>query len=327
MIRYGVIMSIFCLLAVLFNTANAADTIALVPDDFNKLILPDAKVEKVAGGFNFTEGPVWSKDGYLVFSDIPASIIRRVDPGGKVTVLNSKSGHSNGLTFDLEGRLIACEHGNRRVTRVEKDGSTTVLADKYNGKRLNSPNDVIVKSDGTIYFTDPPYGVRPEDRELNFQGVYRIDTEGKIELLVKDMKCPNGLAFSPDESILYIADSSEKLHVKAYDVEPDGTLKNGRIFANLKTGVEGPPDGMKVDTLGNLWSTGPGGVWVFNKDGVHLGTVKFPQITANCAWGDEDGKTLYAASTTSIYRIRTNVKGIRPWMKSESEPNSKPDAK
>lgn len=326
MVKYGAIMFIFCFLASICNSASAGDTNALVPDDFNKLILPETRVEKVAGGFNFTEGPVWSKDGYLVFSDIPASIIRKVYPDGKVTILNNKSGHSNGLTFDMEGRLIACEHGNRRVTRVEKDGSITVLADKYNGRRFNSPNDVVVKSDGSIYFTDPPYGVRPEDRDLDFQGVFRIETDRKITLLTKELKGPNGLAFSPDETILYIADSSERLHVKAFDVQPDGTLKNGRVFANLKTGMEGPPDGMKVDVEGNLWCTGPGGVWVFNKDGVHLGTIKFPQITANCAWGDEDGKTLYATASTGIYRIRTNVKGIRPWIKSESE-SGKPEIK
>ena len=317
-------MFIFCILTSFCGIATAGDSVAMVPNDFSKLVLPESRVEKVAGGFNFTEGPVWSKDGYLIFSDIPASIIRRVDIDGKVTVLNDKSGHSNGLTFDLDGRLIACEHGNRRVTRVEMDGSITVLADKYDGRRLNSPNDVVVKSDGSIYFTDPPYGVRPENRDLDFQGVYRIGTDGKITLLTKKMKAPNGLAFSPDESILYIADSSERLHVEAFDVAPDGTLKNGRVFANLKTGMEGPPDGMKVDEKGNLWCTGPGGVWVFSKDGVHLGTVKFPQITANCAWGDEDGKTLYAAASTSIYRIRTNVKGIRLWMKTEPNKETKP---
>ncbi|MHB1457272.1 MAG: SMP-30/gluconolactonase/LRE family protein [Armatimonadota bacterium] len=316
-------MFIFCILASLCNTTSAGEIAALVPDAFGKLISPDAKVEKVAGGFNFTEGPVWSKEGYLVFSDIPANMIRKVDQNGKVSTINDRSGHANGLTFDLEGRLIACEHGNRRVTRVELDGSMTVLADKYNGRRFNSPNDVVVKSDGSIYFTDPPYGVRPEDREMQYQGIYRINSNGKIKLLVKDMKCPNGLAFSPDEKILYVADSSERLHVKAFDVNPDGTLSNGRIFANLKTGVEGPPDGMKVDKAGNLWTTGPGGVWVFNKEGVLLGTIKFPQITANCAWGDEDGTTLYAASTTAVYRIKTNAKGIRPWMKTESESNAK----
>lgn len=323
MIRFGVIMYLFCILMSFCNSASSEDFTALVPDDFFKLISPDARIEKVAGGFNFTEGPVWSKENFLVFSDIPANIIRKVDTNGTISVVKNDSGHSNGLTFDLEGRLIACEHGNRRVTRVEKDSTITVLAEKYNGKRLNSPNDVVVRSDGSIYFTDPPYGVRTEDRELNFQGIYRIEANGKIKLLIKDMKCPNGLAFSPDEKILYVADSSERLHVKAFDVNLDGTLKNGRIFANLKTGVEGPPDGMKVDKSGNLWCTGPGGVWVFNQNGIHLGTIKFPQITANCAWGDEDGKTLYAASTTAIYRITTNIKGIRPWMDVKSESDAK----
>lgn len=292
--------------------------------DFNDLVTPGTQIEKVAGGFNFTEGPVWSKEGFLVFSDIPASKIRRWEKNGKVFVIDEKSGNSNGLTFDKSGRLIVCEHGNRRVSRKELDGSVTVIAQKYNNKRLNSPNDVIVKSDGSIYFTDPPYGVRPEDRELNFQGIYRISPDGTLTLLNKEMKCPNGLAFSPDEKILYVADSSERMHIKAFDVEPDGSLANGRIFATLKTGENGAPDGMKVDSLGNLWSTGPGGVWIFDKTGKHLGTIKLPEVPANCAWGEDDCKTLYITACTSIYKVQTEVKGLRLWTAVESNESKQP---
>ncbi|MHB0998039.1 MAG: SMP-30/gluconolactonase/LRE family protein [Armatimonadota bacterium] len=279
--------------------------------EFNRLIVPETKIEKIAEGFNFTEGPAWSKDGCLVFSDIPAGKIRQWEQSGKVLVINEKSGNSNGLTFDQKSRLIACEHGTRRVTRKELDGSISVLASKYNGKRLNSPNDVVVKSDGSIYFTDPPYGVRPQDRELDFQGIYKISTKGKITLLNKEMKCPNGLAFSPDEKILYVADSSERMHIKAFDVKPDGKLENGRVFAELKSSDEGAPDGMKVDVEGNVWSTGPGGIWIFDKTGALLGKILFPEVPANCAWGDEDCKMLYVTARTSLYRIHAEVKGVR----------------
>lgn len=312
-------MNIALILSVsLCNAARADGASSGKSEEFERLVLPGAKIERVAGGFSFTEGPAWSKDGYLIFSDIPAGIIRKWEPDGKVTILNHRSGNANGLTFDAKGRLIACEHGNRRVTRTELDGSTTVIADKYEGRRLNSPNDLVVKSDGSIYFTDPPYGVRPEDRDLSFQGVYRVVPGGKVTLLTKEMKGPNGLAFSPDEKTLYVADSSERRHIKAFDVDADGTLKSGRVFAAFKAGAEGPPDGMTVDTKGNVWSTGPGGIWVFNSAGAHLGTINIPQVAANCAWGNEDGKALYVTASTAIYRIQTEAVGIRPWMRRES---------
>jgi len=280
-----------------------------------KLIPAEAKVEKVAGGMEFLEGPVWHKNGFLLFSDCHQRGIYKWDPAtGHVSLYREVPGGSNGLTFDTEGRLIAVEYGMHRLTREEKDGAISELVATFEGKRLNTTNDVVVKSDGSIYFTDPPYGVKKEDRELDFQGVYRLSRDGVLTLLVKDFDCPNGLAFSPDEKTLYIADSSARMHIRAFDVKEDGTLGNGRVFAVLKSSEPGCPDGLKVDSEGNVWSTGPGGIWVFDKMGKHLGTIKTPEIPANCAWGDPDGRTLYITARTSLYRIKTNAKGIMPWI-------------
>jgi sugar lactone lactonase YvrE len=284
--------------------------------EFSKLVPPDAKIELLATGFQFLEGPVWHRDGFLLFSDTHKEAIFKYDPAsGRTGVYRQVPGNSNGLTFDQQGRLITVEYGKHRLTRVEKDGTVTELVASYQGKRLNTTNDVVVKSDGSIYFTDPPYGVRKEDRELDFQGVYRLSPDGKLTLLTADFDCPNGLAFSPDEKTLYIADSSARMHIRAFGVKPDGSIANGRLFADMKTGEPGAPDGMKVDTKGNVWATGPGGVWVFDQTGKHLGTIKPPEVPANCAWGDKDGKTLYMTAQTGLYRIRTNAQGIRPWMK------------
>jgi sugar lactone lactonase YvrE len=267
----------------------------------------DYNVEKVAQGFQFTEGPVWTPWNTLLFSDIPANRIYELASSKKVKIYREPSGNANGLTFDHQGRLIACEHSNRRVSRTEKDGSVTVLADRYQGKRLNSPNDVVVKSDGSIYFTDPTYGIKKEEQELGFQGVYRISPQGKLELLVSDFKMPNGLCFSPDEKRLYVADSSELAHIRVFDVTSDGKLVNGRVFA--KTSGPGGPDGMKVDMKGNLYVAGPGGVWIFDTNGVHTDIIKTPEVPANLAWGDEDGRTLYITARTSIYKVRLDVGG------------------
>ncbi|MCJ7501716.1 MAG: SMP-30/gluconolactonase/LRE family protein [Acidobacteriia bacterium] len=276
---------------------------------FWKLIDKDARLEKVADGFQFTEGPVWNPAGFLLFSDIPANQIVKFVPGAAPTAFRTPSGNSNGLTYDRAGRLLACEHSNRRVTRQEADGSLTVLASSYDGKKLNSPNDIVVRSDGTIYFTDPPYGIREEQKELPFQGVYKISPEGKLTLLAQDFDRPNGIALSPDEKTLYVEDSA-RLHVRAFAVAPDGSISHGRILAELKSARQGVPDGMKVDRKRNLYVTGPGGVWVFDKRGKHLGTILMAELPANCGWGDADYRTLYLTARTGLYRIRLKIPGF-----------------
>ena len=286
----------------------AAASMALAAASFDELIVSPA--EKIADGLGFTEGPLWHADGYLLFSDIPASQIRKWD-GEALSVFRADSGHSNGLTFDRQGRLIACEHGNRRVSRTEKDGATTVLASHYQGKRLNSPNDVVVKSDGSIYFTDPPYGLNRRPQELPYQGVFRIAPNGEMALLVDDFDKPNGLAFSPDEKVLYIADTARK-HVRAFDVAADGTITNGRVFAETRGPGRGGPDGMKVDTDGRLYVTSVGGTWVFDKSGKHVGTIVTPEQPANCAFGGEGHRTLFITARQSVYRVVLAVVGIAP---------------
>ena len=266
--------------------------------------------EQIATGFQFTEGPVWHSDGYLLFSDIPANRIVKWTPDGKTETFREPSGNSNGLTYDRAGRLIACEHGNRRVSRTEPDGTITVLAERYNEKRLNSPNDVVVKSDGSIYFTDPPYGVSEAEREIDFQGIYRIAPDGTLTLLINDFDRPNGLAFSPDEKTLYIDDTARR-HVRAFDVLEDGTLANGRILVDMAIEARGSPDGMKVDTAGNLYVTGAGGTWVVSPSGEHLGTIVTAELPANCAFGDSDNKTLYITARTSVYRVRLKIEGMK----------------
>jgi gluconolactonase len=268
-------------------------------------------VDLVASGFEFTEGPVWHPSGFLLFSDIPADTIYKWTPPAQTEVFRRPSGNANGNTLDAEGRLITAEHKHRRVSRTEKDGKIVTLADRYQGKRLNSPNDIVVKSDGSIYFTDPPYGIKKEQEELEFYGVYRLAPDGTLTLLVKDFVRPNGLAFSPDEKKLYVNDS-EKGHIRVFDVSGDGTLANGRIFAELKDSSKaGVPDGMKVDVRGNVYSTGAGGVWVFSPEGNLLGKIEVPETSANLAWGDGDGKTLYITANKSVYRIRLQVAGVR----------------
>lgn len=281
---------------------------------FHKIFAGDIKIKRVATGFNFTEGPVWfGEEKYLLFSDIPANKILKLTPDGQVTIFRWPSGNSNGLTRDKRGRLIACEHTNRRVTRTENDGSITVLADRSQGKKLNSPNDVAVKSDGAIYFTDPPYGIKPDQQEQTIQGVYRLLPETKELIPVADdFDGPNGLAFSPDESKLYIDDSASKCrHIRVFDVQADGSLSNGQIFHNMNINKPGAPDGMKVDVYGHIYCTGPGGVWVFDPEGNHLGTIVTPENPANCAWGDDDWKGLYITAHTSVYKVRVDIPGIK----------------
>jgi gluconolactonase len=289
----------------------------------HELVASDVPVERVAGGLAFTEGPVW-RNNALLFSDIPNNRIarlRRLPEGPELTTF--ATGHSNGLTLDAERRVIAAEHGGRRVSRIEGDGTRTVLAERYEGKRLNSPNDIVVKSDGSIYFTDPPYALQPQvpggsrpegwykrdlpGKELTVHGVYRLSPDGALELIADDFTLPNGLAFSPDESILYIADSLHK-HIRAFDVAKDGTLKNSRVILDLTFDEPGVPDGMKIDVSGNIFTTGPGGVWVCRPDGTLLGRILVPELPANVAWG-EDGSVLFATARTSVYRIQTRTRG------------------
>ena len=288
-----------------------------------------ARPEELATGFGFTEGPVWSPDGDLLFSDPNENTLYRWTRDGQVSVFRTKSGYagvdisefkqpgSNGLTFDPEGRLTVCQHGERRVIRIEPTGAITVLADRYQGKRLNSPNDLVYKKDGALYFTDPPFGLPKffDDprKELSFSGVYRVK-DGQVTLVAKDLSGPNGVAFSPDEKFLYVTNWDErKKVVMRYPVKADGTLTAGSVFFDMTSAPgEEALDGMKVDAEGHLFVSGPGGVWVISGEGKHLGTLKFPQLPANMAWGDADGRTLYLTARTSVYRLRLGVPGIRP---------------
>ncbi len=280
-------------------------------DSWQAILDDNAQVEKVAFDFQFTEGPLWHRSGFLLFSDIPANTIYQWIPNEKPRVFRRPSGNANGNTLDREGRLITAEHGNRRVSRTQ-NGTVVTLASQYEGKRLNSPNDLVVKSDGSIYFTDPPYGINSEQEELGFYGVYRLAPDGTLTLLVRDFVRPNGIAFSPDQKKLYVNDS-EKGHIRVFNVKPDGTLENGRIFAELKdSSKKGVPDGMKVDEEGNVYSTGPGGVWVFSPSGNLLGKIEVPEVAANMAWGDRDYKTLYITASNSLYRIRLKIPGVQP---------------
>jgi sugar lactone lactonase YvrE len=265
--------------------------------------------EELATGLQFTEGPVWYPHGYLLFSDIPAAIIYKLEPGGAPEPWRRNSGHSNGLTLDRQGRLVACEHGNRRVSRTEADGTVQPLVTAYRGQRLNSPNDVVVRSDGTVYFTDPPYGIRPEEQELPWNGVFRIAPDGDLQVLLTDFERCNGLAFSPDEQVLYIADTWRQ-HIRAFDVAPDGNLYGARLFAEMHSDMEGGPDGMKVDEQGRLYVAGAGGIWVYTAAGELLGVLITPQRPANLAFGGADRQTLYVTARTSIYALRTTVPGM-----------------
>lgn len=290
------------------------------------LVAPGTKAEKLAGGFLFTEGPVWHPDGYLLFSDPNANAIYRWTPEGGVSVYRTKSGYSgvdigeyhqpgsNGLGFDAEGRLTVAEHGNRRVVRIERNGVVTVLADRFEGRRLNSPNDLVWRSDGSLYFTDPPFGLpRVFDdprKELPHSGVY-LWRDGTLRLVSTDLTGPNGVAFSPDERYLYVTnwDPAKKV-VMRYEVGADGGMTEGRVFFDMTAAPEEEAlDGIEVDREGNLYVSGPGGVWVISAAGEHLGTIRTAELPANFAWGDADGRTLYLTARTGLYRIRVGVPG------------------
>lgn len=275
-------------------------------------IVDSPEHRRLAIGFVFTEGPLWHPNGCWFFVDVRSSIIYRLFPGSTPEIVRENSGGSNGLTFDLEGRVVICEGDNRRITRMETNGSFTVLADRWEGKRLNRPNDVICRSDGSIYFTNPGGRIDPGLREIDFSGVHRIMPNGDVTAVVTDMEYPNGLAFSPDESILYVANTRQSMHIAAYDVNPDGSCSNRRVFADMSsTEPDGVPDGMKVDSMGRVYCTGPGGCWVFEPDGTRLGIIRLPEIPANCAWGDPDYKTMLFTARTSVYSMRMKTTGAR----------------
>jgi gluconolactonase len=295
---------------------------------FLELVDEDAELERLGTGFTFTEGPLWNPDGFLLFSDMPGDVRRRWDPENGVTEVARPSNKGNGMTFDLDGKLIVCEHVTSSVVRMDPDGTGSgreVIASHYGDKELNAPNDVVVKSDGAIYFSDPTYGRMPgfgleRDQDLDFQGVYRIPPGGgDAQLLVDDFGQPNGLCFSTDESLLYINDT-ERAHIRVFDVQPDGTIANSRVLAeNIGSGdleIGDLVDGMKLDERGNIWVTGPGGVCVFDPEGQHIGTVEVPENVGNLNWGGPDWNWLFIPASTSVYRIECKVSGNRlPYMR------------
>lgn len=320
------------------HAQGTTEVIRLDPT-LDEIVPADAKMEKLADDFSAVEGPVWVRKGrYLLFSDIPANVIDKWTPNGKVTLFLKPSGFtgadpsdvgfqfnngrslvtligSNGVTLDRQGRVVFCAHGDRAVVRLENDGRRTVLADRYEGKRLNSPNDLVYKSDGALYFTDPPAGLREggkdPKKELPFNGVYLLAKQ-KLQLLVKEMPLPNGLAFSPDEKYIYISDTVNK-SIMRYEVRADDTIADGQLFADMTLdNAPGHLDGIKIDKKGNVYCTAPGGFWIISSAGKHLGTVKTPVEISNLAFGDADGKMLYITARTSLYRIQLKIPGIRP---------------
>ena len=324
------------MLAVLFVGRGAAqqddfhriDIVRLDPR-FDKLVPLNVKIESIAGRHRWVEGPVWNrKENYLLFSDIPANSIYKWQEGKGENLFLKPSGYtgrapfegaepgSNGLTYDPGGRLVLAEHGDRRIARLEKNGKKTTLVDRYEGKRINSPNDVVFKSNGDLYITDPPFGL-PKSfddprKETSFQSVYKFSKDGKLTLLTKDIKAPNGIAFSPDEKQLYISNADTNNAVwMVFDVKADGTIANGKVLFNATAWTKskpGVPDGMKIDREGNIFGAGPGGVHVIAPDGTHLGSIETGVPTGNLAWG-EDGSTLFITSNHNVYRLKLTTKG------------------
>ena len=272
-------------------------------------ILETKQAERLATGFVFTEGPLWHPDGFYYFVDVRSSVLYRLTPGRPHEVVRDKTGGGNGTTFDLQGRFILCEGENRRVTRTAADGRIEVLMDRFEGKRLNRPNDVVCKSDGSIYFTDPGLRVPLGERELTYAGVYRVTPDG-TQSLVADFEYPNGLAFSPDERRLYVANTRWAQYIHVLELDAAGKMVRRRIFADMSSDeTDGVPDGMKVDVEGRVYCTGPGGTWVFAPDGTRLGIIRTPEVPANLAFGGPDLKTLFFTARTSVYTMRVKVPG------------------
>ena len=292
------------------------------------IVEPDQEAQQLATDFAFTEGPLWHPDGYWLFVDLRREppVIHRMSPaGGTPDIIREPSGGTNGMTFDLQGRLLMCEGDNRRITRMEADGTINVVADRWDGKRFHRPNDIVCRSDGSIYITNPSGRVPEEDQEIEWPGtIHRIATDGTVELLAHDIDFPNGIAFSPDESVLYVSNTrklgerpdqywdgevKQNQYIQAYDVAADGSLSNSRMFGSMASAEDGVPDGMKVDAEGRVYCTGSGGVWVFAPDGEHLGIIRVPEIPANCAFGGPDFRTMLFTARTSVYSLRMTTPG------------------
>lgn len=324
------------------GTPQAAKIERLDPA-IDAIVPADAKLQQVATGCTWTEGPVWIHAGYLLFADITSNSIRKVTADGAAGIFMQPSGYkgsvpyggpepgSNGMTLDKQGRLTVAGHAQRDVWRLESlepKAKVTMLADSYEGKKLNSPNDLVYKSDGSLYFTDPPYGLRTQgdtdpEKQLEVNGVYRIPgalqrvagappDRAKLQLIIKDLPRPNGIAFSPDEKYLYVSDSGKRIWMR-YTVQPDGSVTDGKLLADASADTRiGGPDGIKVDRSGNIYGAGPGGVWILSPEGKHLGTIDMPERMSNVAWGGADARTLYITASTSVYRITLKIPGVRP---------------
>jgi gluconolactonase len=282
--------------------------------DLSNIIEAGSEFEQMATGFVFTEGPVWDS-GHLYFVDIRTNLLLRMKPGEEPEVVRRETGSGDGLTFDHNGNLLMCEGSHRRLTRTNKDtGRIEIIAERWNELRLNSPNDVIARPDGTVYFTDPPWAVKPEKRQLDFAGVYRISPDGEVHMEADDNETPNGLALSPDGSKLYVSNTRSEPYMNVYKVKSDGSLGKGERFADIPYGpngtVDGVPDGVKVDEAGNVFCTGAGGGWVFSSDGTNIGVIEAPELPANLGFIGDDRKTLVFTSRTSVYSIRVQTPGM-----------------
>ena len=297
-------------LALLLSALMGGSIVQQAERTFDRIVPQDAPVEQVATGFQFTEGPAWDGKGGLLFSDIPADTIYKVDEAGEVSTFLKPSGKSNGLMFDTDGTLIACRHWERDVARVTTDGAVTVLASTYGGKTLNSPNDCVIADDGAIYFTDPHYGLEGRPKEQDIEAVYRLAPDGTVTRVVDEMTRPNGIFTSPDGETLYVADSQDK-KIRAYTLQDDGSATDGRDLISVASEQPGTADGMTLDTDGNLYCTGGGGVWVISPEGQHLGTIEVPEVPANCTFGGAERNVLYITARASLYRIRLNATGLK----------------